>query len=207
MTHRSRTGLRTARVAAPVMFLVALPFVAPDHSAAAVPPALLDIYTEAAGTARCDLPHTLLIAIGEIESKHGTVSAADDLVRGQAPGTAVLPVSTPPIVGAVLDGSNGTALVDADGDGIAGGEGDRARGMMQILPTTAKDLGINDPGMLQDVEVSVRTAAAYLCRNGVDTDLHRAILAYNPSQRYLNAVLTAMSRYEALLGSSTSPAP
>ena len=160
---------------------------------------MLETYLDAAHQADCAVPPALLIAIGEVESRHGTVSATDDLVRGEAAGTSRHPVIEPAILGPRLDGTNGTALVDADGDGVAGSEGDRARGLMQILPSTAAELGINDPGMLQDVRVAVSVAAAYLCRAGVEADVRQAVLAYNPSAQYADRVLSAMSTYEALL--------
>lgn len=128
----------------------------------------------------------LVAAVGAVESEHGRgrlMNAWGDV--------------SPPIVGPVLDGRGGTVAVgDTDGgrfDFSSGG--DRAAGLMQLLPGTVAAFGVDgngdevvDPHNAWD---AAATASAFLCLRGAGSGagLLPALLSYNRSGDYAERVL------------------
>ncbi|WP_230202853.1 lytic murein transglycosylase [Parafrankia discariae] len=165
-----------------------------------IPDRVLDAYRQAAGRVEqelpgCHLPWELLAAIGKIESGHaaGRPMAADGTV-------------TRPILGPVLDGRDGRALIPDSDDGVFDGDAtlDRAVGPMQFIPTTWRTSGRDGSGDgrrdPQNIHDATLAAGGYLCAHGRDVSrpdqLRAAIFAYNPSASYVNAVLTWMTAYQ-----------
>jgi hypothetical protein len=68
-----------------------------------------------------------------------------------------------------------------------------AQGPMQFLPSTWKRYGLG--GDIHDPRDAILAAANYLRANGGPGDLRRALFHYNPSTRYVDAVL----RYAAVI--------
>ncbi|WP_406451559.1 NlpC/P60 family protein [Streptomyces sp. NBC_00876] len=149
---------------------------------------------------------TLLAGIGKIESHHGTFNGRKVVdKRGSTYGNV-----EPPVIGPVLDGSNGTERITDTDNGTYDNDTtyDRAVGPTQFLPQTWKsvpaadgdDDGDTDP---QNVFDSALTTAAYLCGKG-DADFtnttteHDAIYRYNHSEKYVSDVLNAKAEYDAL---------
>lgn len=96
-----------------------------------VPGPLLSLYRDAV-IERCPgLPWSVLAAIGKVESDHGRLGGG----HLTEDGTVV-----PRIIGPVLDGYDGTALVTDSDEGLLDGDArfDRAVGPMQFLPSTWK---------------------------------------------------------------------
>lgn len=162
----------------------------PVGAVADIPTDLVGVYIAAAGSCP-GLPWTVLAAIGFTESHHA---------RGRAdPRTGEV---TPPILGPALDGRNGYARVTdpTSSDGWA-----HAQGPMQFLPTTWRNVGRLAPGRPTGAAPSphnawdaIWSAAALLCGpNRRITDLRAAILSYNHSNRYVDAVLTKAAEYDA----------
>ena len=159
-----------------------------------------DAYRQAADSQpACRLPWTVLGGIGRVESRHGTYGGA----RPRPDGT-----TSPRIIGIALDGRPGIATItDTDGGAFDGDAVyDRAVGPMQFIPSTWRTMrrdgngdGLMDPHNLYDAAAA---AAAYLCRaNGpldVAGNLNRAILSYNQSQAYVDAVLGHRRDYDRL---------
>src|SRR3954451_1198938 len=158
---------------------------------------LLDAYRNAARSmpTSCELPVSLLAAIGQVES-------------GSLVGRPIDAKHRTSVLGPVLDGSGGFAAIpDTDGgrwDGNA--QWDRAIGPMQFIPSTwarfgvdADGDGVADP---QDVEDASAATAAYLCYGGGNPSRPApppaAILSYNHSEAYLRLVLTYQTRFAAL---------
>ena len=154
----------------------------------------------------CHLPWWVLAGIGRIESGHASGGRVD--ANGTTRGR---------ILGVRLDGSlAGTAVIkDSDGgrwDGDA--QFDRAVGPMQFLPGTwnrwgrdGNGDGVIDPNNVFDATLG---AGTMLCANGGDlaepANLARAILSYNYSQDYLNAVMSWGIRYrDSATPSADSP--
>ena len=161
----------------------------PDAGALAdIPPSLVAVYQAAAQTCP-GLPWTVLAAIGYVESHHG--EGRLDPTTGEV---------LPPILGPALDGSDGNAAIPdpTSPDGWA-----HAQGLMQFLPTTWAAWARLAPGRpagatpdINNAWDAIYTAAAYLCGPaGRITDLNAAILRYNPSPAYLQAVLTKAAEY------------
>lgn len=160
----------------------------------------VDAYrTAAASQPSCRLPWTVLGGIGRVESRHGTYGGA----RPRADGT-----TSPRIIGIPLDGRPGIATItDTDGGAFDGDAVyDRAVGPMQFIPSTWRAYrrdgngdGQMDPHNLYDAAAA---AAAYLCRANGPLDnagnLNRAILSYNQSQVYVDAVLGHRRDYDRL---------
>lgn len=159
-----------------------------------------DAYRQAAdGQAACGVTWTVLAGIGRVESRHGTYGGA----RPQADGT-----TAPRIIGIALDGRPGIATItDTDGGALDGDAVyDRAVGPMQFIPSTWRSVGRDgngdgrvDPHNLYDAAAA---AAAYLCRSngnlGNAGNLNAAILSYNRSQAYVDAVLGHRDSYSRL---------
>lgn len=147
----------------------------------------------------CRLAWTVLAGIGRVESRHGTYGGA----QVRADGT-----TSRRIIGIALDGSPGVMnIADTDGGALDGDPVyDRAVGPMQFIPSTwrmvrrdANGDGRMDPHNLYDASAA---AAAYLCRAGPRLDqaapLQRAILSYNRSHSYVDAVLGHRRSYDRL---------
>ena len=164
---------------------------------------MLAAYRKAAATLAvedpsCHLTWPVLAGIGKVETDHGRSWGA--AARITATGEVV-----PTILGPVLNGRNGTALV-LDTDGGAYDQDrkyDRAVGPMQFVPATWAELGrdgngdgVKDPNNIWDATLA---AAGYLCGGDRDlsrpADLRAAILAYNPSTTYVKAVLAWAGAY------------
>jgi len=154
----------------------------------------------AAGIARpeCGIDWTILAGIGRVESRHGTYRGATLTSNGDVRG---------PIIGIALDGSRETAVVpDSDGGALDGDiVFDRAVGPMQFIPSTWRAFGVdgNGDGVVnpQNIYDSATAAALYLCEGGPIQEpaaLRSAILTYNNSAPYVEAVLVHASRYADL---------
>lgn len=170
----------------------------------AIPATALAAYRKAAATLvvedpSCHLTWPLLAAIGKVETDHGRSWGSASRITADG---EVLPT----ILGPVLNGKNGSALLlDTDGGAYDHNrQYDRAVGPMQFVPATWSELGrdgngdgIADPNNIWDATL---TAASYLCGNGRDlskpADLRAAILAYNPSIDYLHTVLAWAAAYQ-----------
>jgi hypothetical protein len=177
-------------VAFAAMFLA---FTTPPPSAGAdlsdIPPSLLPVYEAAAATCP-GLPWPVLAAIGYVESHHGEGHL--DPATGEV---------LPPILGPPLDGTDGFARIPdpTSPDGWA-----HAEGLMQFLPSTWATWGRvapgRPPGATPDINNAwdaIYTAAAYLCGPaGRIANLNAAILRYNKSAAYLQAVLTKAAQYQ-----------
>jgi hypothetical protein len=136
----------------------------------------------------CHLPVALLAAIGEVESGQADDGAVD------SSGTTLQP-----IVGPVLDGSDGYAAIRNTYGTQWGQNGPWARavGPMQFIPSTwAVWGGGGDPS---NVYAAALAAGRYLCADGQDLStaagLSSAIESYNDSAQYLAAVLQWMNVY------------
>src|SRR3954451_15057162 len=138
---------------------------------------LLDAYRNAARSmpTSCELPVSLLAAIGQVES-------------GSLVGRPIDAQHRTSVLGPVLNGTDGFAAVkDTDrGRWDGNAQWDRAVGPMQFIPSTwarfgvdADGDGVADP---QDVEDASGATAAYLCYGGRDlarpADLRSAVLSY-----------------------------
>lgn len=137
----------------------------------------------------CGIGWNTLAAIGEIESRHGTIFGG----AIQADGTA-----SPPIFGVALNGDGFANIPDSDGGTIDGdASADRAVGPMQLIPDTWRNWhadgngdGVQDP---QNIDDATLASAHYLCRAGKvltsASGWRTAILAYNGSDQYLTDVI------------------
>ncbi|WP_052665348.1 transglycosylase SLT domain-containing protein [Nitriliruptor alkaliphilus] len=150
----------------------------PDPSADAdeIPAPALDAYHAAA--AAFGLPWSLLAGIGWIESRH-----------------------TPTAIGPPLDGGPNVRAIPATpyGTSLHGDpRWERAVGMMQFLPSTFRTY--RDRGLVEDPRDpadAATAAAAYLLDSGAPDDIRGALLTYNRSTTYVDAVLDAAARYAA----------
>ncbi|MEU1474969.1 lytic transglycosylase domain-containing protein [Streptomyces sp. NPDC005760] len=170
----------------------------PVESEAGIPATVLAAYKQAAAEIQaskpgCNLPWQLLAAIGQVESGQARGGRVD------ADGT-----TTSKIIGPQLDG-NGFELIKDTDNGVYDGDTayDSAVGPMQFIPSTwewagrdGNGDGVKDPNNIYDASLAT---AHYLCRNGWDLsdsgDLERAILSYNPSNAYVNTVLSWLEYY------------
>lgn len=146
---------------------------------------------EAVLAPHCGLTWPVLAGIGRVESNHGR-----DVPTGggiTADGTV-----EPPLLGPVLDGTNGTAAVP---DGSGGWS--RAVGPMQFLSSTWSLVGVDGNGDgradANNVWDASLGAARYLCAGGrslVDpAGLAGAVFSYNHSDDYVRLVLQLTARY------------
>jgi membrane-bound lytic murein transglycosylase B len=170
----------------------------PTEAEAGIPATVLAAYKKAAAELQeskpgCNLPWQLLAAIGQVESGQARGGRVD------ADGT-----TTSKILGPQLDG-NGFALIKDTDNGAYDGNStyDSAVGPMQFIPSTwawagrdGNGDGVKDPNNIYDASLAT---GHYLCRNGWDLstsgDLAKAILSYNPSQDYLDTVLSWLEYY------------
>lgn len=183
------------------------------YDPAAIPPVAMAAYTSAAQRTDakfpgCHLSWSVLAGIGAIESGHALgAGAANPGWNG---------IATVPILGPVLDGSNGFAAVpDTDGGKLDGDpHWDRAVGPMQFLPSTWRVYGVDADGdgvaNPEDIRDATAAAGEYLCAGGLDLDdptqLAAAVYSYNHADWYVSAVLTVADRYAAA-GPLTAGAP
>jgi hypothetical protein len=135
----------------------------------------------------CHITTPILAAIGQVESGNLAGKTLDENHR-----------VVPAILGPVLDGLHYRAVADTDAGAWDGNkQWDRALGPMQIIPASWRvvglDLdgdGVRDP---QNVYDSAGAAMVYLCSGGRDLStadgLRQAVLSYNKSPAYLDAVL------------------
>jgi membrane-bound lytic murein transglycosylase B len=143
----------------------------------------------------CGIGWWLLAGIGRVESDHGQFAGAVLHADG---------VSTPPIIGIALDGSQSEVVRDTDGGRLDGDAVyDHAVGPMQFIPSTwaiygtdANGDGIADVFNINDAALG---AARYLCAAGGDLRTQagqmRAVLSYNHSDEYLAQVLALADAY------------
>ncbi|MCI0689971.1 MAG: hypothetical protein L0Y54_22450 [Sporichthyaceae bacterium] len=167
-----------------------------------IPANVLAAYQRASTTMRardsdCHLSWPILAGIGKIESGHAR--GGDLYANGN---------SRTRIIGIALDGSRpGTATISDSDNGRWDGDSrwDHAVGPMQFLPGTWRSFGQNgnsdgvrDPHNMYDAALA---AATYLCAGGRDlatfSGLRAALLAYNPSDSYVQAVLAWISVYRS----------
>jgi hypothetical protein len=138
--------------------------------------------------ASCDLDVSLLAAIGQVESGNLTGHRLDADHRPD-----------PPVLGPVLDGSDGlTAVPDTDG-GVWDGDTtwDRAVGPLQFIPNSWRlagfDFDADGERNPQDIEDAAGAAMVFLCAGGDDlsttSGLRSAVLAFNPTPSYVRLVL------------------
>ncbi len=220
-------GFARRRLVRPIVALVALATLASacgisnaDLMGTRIPEVAYDAYRSAAAQAPdiadgCKVDWQVLAGIGRVESNHGRVDGPREL---EASGDV-----TPPIRGPALDGEGGRqAILDTD-DGKLDGDAtwDRAMGPLQFIPDTWRELGrdgngdgVADPDNLYDAAL---TAAAHLCLRepgtyGDRAGLRAALVRYNASGPYADAVLEWVDRYRAtsldtLIIRSASPVP
>jgi Transglycosylase SLT domain len=143
----------------------------------------------------CNLPWTLVAAIGRVESNHGRHGG--NVLR--ADGLAV-----PGIFGPVLNGAGAARISDTDGGSLDGDATfDRAVGPMQFIPGTWRAVGVDGDGdgtkNPQDIDDAAMSTAVYLCAGNTDladpSDLNAAILRYNHSQAYVDMVIRIAQAY------------
>ena len=164
-----------------------------------IPARVLAAYSDAAGALSrtdrtCHLHWQLLAGIGRIESEHA--DGGQLLSNGN---------TVTPILGPLLDGSNGTAAIHDTDHGRWDGNTtwDRAVGPMQFIPSTwavvgrdGNDDGVADPNNIDDATVS---AAYYLCADQRDLSdpqtLRQAVFSYNHSLDHVAAVLAWAAYY------------
>src|SRR5829696_2832659 len=178
------------------------PLMAGAASPSDIPEVALRAYVRAAAALQasdpsCHLRWSLLAAIGRVESNHGRSggSVLDEAGDGSRP-----------IRGLPLDGRAGVARVGDTDDGALDGDrvNDRAVGPMQIIPSTWRRVaadgdedGDRDPDNMFDATLA---AGVYLCAGDTDLgdpdQLEAAVLRYNRSPAYLDAVLRLAAAYE-----------
>lgn len=136
----------------------------------------------------CNLPWTLVAAIGRVESNHGRHGG--NVLNGQG-------VAVPGIYGPQLNGVGTAEIKDTD-NGVLDGDAvyDRAVGPMQFIPGTWRVMGTDGDGdgakNPQDIDDAAMATAVYLCAGdtnlGDPSQLNQAILRYNHSQAYVDLV-------------------
>ena len=178
-----------------------------------VPSAALAAYKHAAVVMAkdqpgCQIPWTLLAAIGRVESNHGRFGGAQLGSDG---------VSRPAILGPQLNGAGAFAAISDSDNGTMDGDKawDRAVGQMQFLPSTWRGVardgdgnGTKDPNDIDDAALG---SAVYLCGAGGSlanpTGMARAAFRYNHSDYYVKLVLSFQNGYTTGTFSVPSPPP
>lgn len=160
-----------------------------------IPGRAVTAYRAAARGAPCTIDWTLIAAIGLVETDHGRYGGATLTRAG---------IATPKIIGPALTGSDGFALIRDTDDGVVDGDRvhDRAVGPMQFIPGTWRWAGADGDGDRRrdphDIDDAAAATAGYLCRVGDlgDPDRRRAaVLTYNQSAAYADAVLSVAAAY------------
>ncbi|HET6652133.1 MAG TPA: hypothetical protein VFH10_05785 [Nocardioides sp.] len=176
-----------------------------------VPTAALTAYKNAAhqlslSDPGCELPWTLLAAIGRVESNHGRFAGSVVSTDG---------VARPEIIGIALNGAGPVAAIrDSDGGKLDGDtKWDRAVGPMQFIPTTwawagrdGDGDGIENPHDLDDASLA---AGDYLCAGAsvsTGSGMKSAIFRYNPSDDYVALVRAFERGYSTGVFEVPSPA-
>ena len=161
-----------------------------DHD---VPEAALTAYKNAAHSMSvtdpgCQIPWTLLAAIGRVESNHGRFAGSVLSTDG---------VARPSIIGIALNGAGPVAAIADSENGSLDGDTtwDRAVGPMQFIPTTwawagrdGDGDGVKNP---HDIDDAALAAADYLCGGSslaTGQGMKAAIFRYNPSDDYVSLV-------------------
>jgi hypothetical protein len=143
----------------------------------------------------CNLPWTLVAAIGRVESNHGRHGG--NVLRADG-------VAVPGIFGPVLNGAGAARISDTDGGSLDGDPTfDRAVGPMQFIPGTWRAVGVDGDGdgtrNPQDIDDAAMSSAVYLCAGHTNladpSDLNAAILRYNHSQAYVDMVIRIAQAY------------
>ncbi|MFI6673608.1 lytic transglycosylase domain-containing protein [Kribbella sp. NPDC050470] len=143
----------------------------------------------------CNLPWTLVAAIGRVESNHGRFGGNSLNFKG---------VAVPGILGPRLDGASTARITDTDAGAFDGdGAFDRAVGPMQFIPGTWRSMGVDGDGdgvrNPQDIDDAAMSTAVYLCSGKTDlskaSDLNSAVLRYNHSQQYADLVISIAKAY------------
>jgi hypothetical protein len=143
----------------------------------------------------CQLPWTLVAAIGRVESNHGRFGGNSLNSDG---------VAVPGIFGPRLDGSGTARITDSDAGRYDGDAAfDRAVGPMQFIPQTWQLMGVDGDGdgirNPQDIDDAAMSTAVYLCSGKVNlskaSDLNQAVLRYNHSQQYADLVISIAKAY------------
>lgn len=143
----------------------------------------------------CNLPWTLVAAIGRVESNHGRFGG--NALNSQG-------VAVPGIFGPRLDGVSTARITDTDAGAFDGdGAFDRAVGPMQFIPGTWRSMGVDGDGdgvrNPQDIDDAAMSTAVYLCSGKTDlskaSDLNSAVLRYNHSQQYADLVISIAKAY------------
>ena len=143
----------------------------------------------------CNLPWTLVAAIGRVESNHGRHGGNVLNIEG---------VATPGVYGPRLDGVSTARISDSDGGHLDGDTAfDRAVGPMQFIPGTWRVVGVDGDGdgtkNPQDIDDAAMATAVYLCSGRTNladpADLTRALLRYNHSQSYVDMVIRIAQAY------------
>lgn len=144
----------------------------------------------------CHLGWTTLAAVGEVESAHGQTNGAVLQSNGR---------SAPLIMGPVLDGKSGRALVkDTDAGAFdADTTFDRAMGPLGLTPTTWRAYGIDadGDGILDpyDIDDSSLALGRLLCAGtedlGKQSDWNAAIARQRAGGDYAKSVFTSANSY------------
>ena len=152
--------------------------------------------TVAAADPSCHLGWTTLAAIGEVESTHGQLGGAMLQSSGR---------SAPLIVGPVLDGKNGRALVKDTDAGAFDGDTtyDRAMGPLALTPTVWRRYGIDadGDGILDpyDIDDASLALARLLCSGAEDLSQRAgwdaAVARHHAGGAYAKSVFTAADSY------------
>jgi len=174
---------------------------APAVSSNAIPTVALAAYQRAAlvmdgADPDCNVPWTVLAAIGRIESDHGRYGGSLLQPNG---------VSRPGIYGVPLTGAQGTQrIADTDAGAYDGDRRfDRAVGPMQFIPSTWSVVGVDGDGDKQrnpqDIDDASLAAAVYLCSGKDDLSTDRgvdaAVFRYNHSRDYVAMVTSVAAAY------------
>jgi hypothetical protein len=178
-----------------------------------LPQAALTAYKRAAAAVNrtdpaCQMPWTLLAAIGRVESDHGRYGGSVLSTDG---------VSRPAIIGIALNGKGPVAAIRDSENGRMDGDKvwDRAVGPMQFIPTTWAYAGRDGDGDGQmnphDLDDAALAAAGYLCSGTGsmldDGPVTAAIFRYNPSDYYVALVQAFERGYRTGVFVIPSPPP
>ena len=139
---------------------------------------------------RCQIPWTLVAAVGRVESDHGRYGDAELDSKG---------VARPYVFGAALDGRGARPRVpDTDNGGLdRDRRWDRAVGPLQFIPSTWSVVGVDGDGdgtrSPHDIDDAALAASVYLCADSTHltrpAHMRRALLRYNGSRPYAALVL------------------